>query len=185
MKDSSKLKAQSRKLLSAFSVQLSALLLFVACSHNPPEVAAAPDDTPAPPPISTSLTTSAAAGNWRMNASMQSNRRSGVRRSQGALQLSGTPTAAPLPGAGPGTQFNATVNLSGYTVAPRGRAGQAGAWWPIGGDSVVVEFASANAGEIQLRGAMRGRTIQGEVWFLSGSTGATFQMGTFTAAKVR
>ncbi|MFI5280933.1 MAG: hypothetical protein ACHQU1_10575 [Gemmatimonadales bacterium] len=120
-----------------------------------------------------------------MNAAVQSNRRGGVRRSQGSLQLSATPTAAPLPGSGSGTQFNATVALSGYTVAPRGRTGQAGAWWPIGGDSVVVEFASANSGEIQLRGAMRGRTIQGEVWFLSGSSGATFQMGTFTANKSR
>src|SRR5258708_1588228 len=116
---------------------------------------------------------------------MKSNRQGGARRAQGALQLSATTTAAPLPGAGPGTQFNATVMLSGYTVAPRGRTGQAGAWWPIGGDSVVVEFASANAGEIQLRGAMRGRTIQGELWFLSGSTGATFQMGTFAAQQAR
>jgi hypothetical protein len=121
-----------------------------------------------------------------MSAAMQSSRRGGsVRRSQGTLQLTGTPAAAPLPGSGPGAQFNASVMLSGYTVAPRGRAGQAGAWWPIGGDSVVVEFTSANAGEIQLRGAMHGRTIQGEVWFLSGATGATFQMGTFTATKSR
>lgn len=170
----------------AFSFQLSALLLFfAACSHNPPQVAAVPDDSPAPAAIATSLTPSAASGAWRVNASVQSSRRGGVRRAQGSLQLSGTSTAAPLPGSGPGTQFNATIALSGYTTAPRGRAGQSGAWWPIGGDSVVVEFASANAGEIQLRGAMRGRTIQGEVWFLSAATGATFQMGTFTAAKGR
>jgi hypothetical protein len=163
--------------------RLSALLLFAACSHNPPEVAAAPDDSPAPVAIATSLTPSAASGTWRVNASVQSRGRGGVRRAQGSLQLSATSTAAPLPGSGPATQFNATVALSGYSAAPRGRTGQAGAWWPIGGDSVVVEFASANAGEIQLRGAMRGRTIQGEVWFLSGATGATFQMGTFTASK--
>jgi hypothetical protein len=173
MNSSSKLKA---------GFQLSALLL-VACSHNPPQVAAVPDDSPAPVAIATSLTPSAASGNWRVNASVQSRARAGVRRTQGTLQLSATATAAPLPGSGPGTQFNATVALSGYSAAPRGRSGQAGAWWPIGGDSVVVEFASANAGEIQLRGAMRGRTIQGEVWFLSGATGATFQMGTFTASK--
>jgi hypothetical protein len=170
---------------SAFNFRLLTPLLILGCSHKPPEVAPAPDDSPAPAPISTSLTPSAASGVWRMNAAVQSNRRGGVRRSQGSLQLSATPTAAPLPGSGPGTQFNATVTLSGYTVAPRGRTGQAGAWWPIGGDSVVVEFASANSGEIQLRGAMRNRTIQGEVWFLSGSSGATFQMGTFTAAKTR
>ncbi|MFI5206609.1 MAG: hypothetical protein ACHQX4_01205 [Gemmatimonadales bacterium] len=144
------------------------------------------DETPAPAPIATSLTPSAASGAWRMNAAVQSSRRGGsVRRSQGSLQLSATAIAAPLPGSAPGTQFNATVMLSGYTVAPRGRAGQAGAWWPIGGDSVVVEFASANSGEIQLRGALRGRTMQGEIWFLSGATGATFQMGTFTATKSR
>ncbi len=116
---------------------------------------------------------------------MQSSRRGGTRRSQGSIQLSATPAAAPLPGSAPATQFNATVALSGYTTAPRGRTSQAGAWWPIGGDSVVVEFASANAGEIQLRGALRGRAIQGEIWFLSGATGATFQMGTFTATKGR
>jgi hypothetical protein len=162
-----------------------AVLLIVACSHNPPESTPAPDESPAPAPIATALTPSAASGTWRVNAAMQASRRGGTRRAQGNLQLSATPTAAPLPGSGPGTQFNATVALSGYTTAPRGRTGQAGAWWPIGGDSVVVEFATANAGEIQFRGAMRGRTIQGEVWFLSGSTGATFQMGTFTATKGR
>ena len=162
-----------------------ALLLILGCSHTPPAVTPAPDESPPPPPIATSLTPSAASGNWRMNATVQSSRRGGVRRSQGSLQLSATATAAPLPGSGPGAQFNATVALSGYTTAPRGRAGQAGAWWPIGGDSVVVEFASANSGEIQLRGALRGRTMQGEIWFLSGATGATFQMGTFTATKSR
>jgi hypothetical protein len=167
--------------------RLLTLLFFVACSHSPPESAPAPaaDESPAPVPIGASLTPGAASGAWRLNAAVQSSRRGGTRRSQGSIQLSATPTAAPLPGSAPATQFNATVALSGYTTAPRGRTGQAGAWWPIGGDSVVVEFASANSGEIQLRGALRGRTIQGEIWFLSGATGATFQMGTFTATKGR
>jgi hypothetical protein len=171
--------------MRAAPARIGALLLVVACSHNPPELTPAPDETPAPVPIATTLTPSAASGNWRVNATVQTSRRGGVRRAQGALQLSATTSAAPLPGSGPATQFNATVALAGYTTAPRGRTGQAGAWWPIGGDSVVVEFASASAGEIQLRGAMRGRTLQGEVWFLSGATGATFQMGTFTATKSR
>lgn len=175
---------RSRGAFSAFSVQLL-VSLAIACHRGAPETVATPEaGPPQPAPIAMALTPAAAAGSYRLRANIQSSRRTSQSGQGGTIQLSGTPTAAPVQGA-TGTQFNAIVALAGYTRAARGRSGQAAAWWPIGGDSVVVQFTSSGSGEIQLRGAFHGRAIQGEVWFLSTSTDATFQMGTFIATKGR
>jgi hypothetical protein len=127
----------------------------------------------------------AAVGAWQINAHIASARRSARATQAGIVQLSTQPTAAPMMGAPPLSQFNATIALAGYTRPPRGRRVQAAAWWPVPGDSIVVQFAFQNTDQIQLRGALQGTQIQGEVWYLSLTTGATFQMGTFTATKGR
>jgi hypothetical protein len=165
-----------------------AMLAFAACSHPAPEPAPAPApappaETPAPPAIAPTLTTGAASGSYRMNAHIQGSRRGSRSAQNGMFQLSGQPAAAMMMG-GPGAQFGAVVALPGYTRAPRGRSGQVAAWWPIGGDSIVVQFATNDA-QVQLRGALQGGRVQGEVWFLSLESGSTFQMGTFTAIKGR
>ena len=83
-----------------------------------------------------------ATGSYRVSANIQSSsapRRSPRSARPGLILLSNEPAAVPMTG-GSGAQFNATVTLPGYTHAPPGRTGQAAAWWPIGGDSVVVQF---------------------------------------------
>ncbi len=106
------------------------------------------------------------------------------RRSRGtaSVWLTGTPTAAPTPGA-PAASFTASVAMPGYSRAPRGRSTQAAAWWPVAGDSVVVQFTGQQESLIQLRGVVEGRVLRGEIWFTSGSTGSSFQLGTFTSTR--
>lgn len=102
------------------------------------------------------------------------------------LRLEATPLAAPLAGVQAVTQFSANIAIAGYTRAPRGRTGQVAAWWPVPGDSIVIQFPSARGnGSVQLRGARRGPALSGEIWFISEATGATFQLGTFAASKTR
>jgi hypothetical protein len=47
---------------------------------------------------------------------------------------------------------------------------------------VVVQFTSARQQVIQLRGAVVGRELRGEIWFVSAS-GSALQLGTFTAGR--
>lgn len=83
-------------------------------------------------------------------------------------------------------QLAATVALPGYTVSPRGRLAQAASWWPVGGDSLVVFFTQPQrAAAISLRGVLRGDSLSGDVWYTSTSSGAEFQLGTFTAVRRR
>jgi hypothetical protein len=164
-----------------------ALLVAVACSSAPaPEPAPAP--APAPdvvtPPAAV-LAPATAAGSYRLRTAIQ---RQGGRQQGGRgpaeapLVLTTTPAAAPQMGA-PATTFNATVQVPGYTRAPRGRSGQAAGWWPIPGDSVVVQFAVQQGDLMQLRGKFEAGALRGEVWYLSMGSGASFQLGTFSAAK--
>jgi hypothetical protein len=100
------------------------------------------------------------------------------------LELIYRPVAAPDATAASGTQLSATLNLPGYTRAPRGRTGQAAVWWPLPGDSVIVHFQPPQGtGLVDMRGALRGDTLSGDVWYTSLGTGASFQMGTFRAIK--
>lgn len=120
-------------------------------------------------------------GRQGAEAGQRGQRRGAARSDAAQLRLDATPTAAPE-GGGPGSQFNAGVQLPGYTRAPRGRSAQAATWWPIPGDSVVVQFTTPRRQVLQLRGALRAREISGDIWFVSGS-GASLQLGTFTAAR--
>jgi hypothetical protein len=84
-----------------------------------------------------------------------------------------------------GPQHLATITMPGYTRAPhRGRGGQAASWWPVAGDSVVVEFSQGPRSRIQLRGQLQGTSLHGDIWFVS-SDGSSFQLGTFSGAKNR
>ncbi|MBI1723313.1 MAG: hypothetical protein HYR48_05335 [Gemmatimonadetes bacterium] len=118
-------------------------------------------------------------------------RRQGQRRRAAAgegtaLRLEAIPLAAPLPGVPSASQFAATIAMAGYTRAPRGRVGQAAAWWPIPGDSLVIQFQSARGNAvIQLRGARQGPALRGDIWYISEPTGTSFQLGTFTATRTR
>jgi len=163
--------------------------VLAACSSSP-----APESVPAPVLTSAEsaavrapmLAPSAVSGSYRLRADIQ--RQGGQPPHHGRtpaetpLSLSSTPSAAPQMGA-PATSFNATVQIPGYTRQPRGRSGQAAAWWPIPGDSVVVQFARQNGDYVQLRGKKDGTALRGEIWYLAMQSGATFQLGTFSAAR--
>jgi hypothetical protein len=163
-------------------------LLVAACSSSPaPEAAPAPAPAPevaAPPPAAV-MAPARAAGSYRLRTEIQrqgGQQRRGRTPAETPLVLTSTPAAAPQMGA-TGTTFNATVQIPGYTRAPRGRTGQAAGWWPIPGDSVVVQFAAQGGDLMQLRGKLEGTALRGEVWYLSMGTGATFQLGTFGATR--
>lgn len=165
----------------------AALLLLAACSRNtPPELVDA-----APPPPPTTTTPNSVSGAYRLRIEIQSGNRPPAqqrnprRAAPATMVLESQAAAVPVAGAPSGAQFNATVQVPGYTRAPRGRTGQAAAWWPLGADSVVVQFSQGARGEIQLRGSLRGSALSGEIWYLSAETGSSFQLGTFSGTKVR
>lgn len=85
----------------------------------------------------------------------------------------------------PASTFSATVAIPGYSSAPPGRAGQIAAWWPIPGDSVVIQFESRRQAQVQLRGQLAGNALRGEIWYVSVETGESFQLGTFFAMRQR
>lgn len=168
---------------------VGALILLAACSHAAAPAPPAPE--PAPPPSAT-FTPSAANGSYVLRTVIQGQRgaqrpapRRGAAAREGAnLRLEATRLAAPLTGVEATTQFAATITIAGYTRAPRGRTGQAAAWWPIPGDSLVIQFPAARGNaSIQLRGARQGQALSGDIWYIPTATGTTFQLGTFTARR--
>jgi len=171
--------------LSAVSCQL---LATAACHHAaaPPSVVFDPGS---PPPPTEMVAVNTVTGTWRLRTEIQTGNRPAPRARRPAVsQIVLTSEAATTPGMGapPGAQRNARVAMPGYSArAPRGQTGQAGTWWPIPGDSVVVQFSQGRRGQIQLRGKLDDGALQGEVWYLSIESGATFQMGTFSANKQR
>lgn len=159
-------------------------LVVAACSHAPPP----PPVRPAEPVVAPH----AATGTYDLTTTLPSRQPSPTSRGRGraapvvtpTLDLVYRPVAAPDATAGSNTQFAATLNLPGYTRAPRGRTGQAVVWWPLPGDSVIVHFQPPQAtGLVDLRGALRADTLSGDVWYTSPGTGASFQMGKFRAVK--
>lgn len=163
-----------------------AALLAAACAHAPPP--------PAAPPAAPVVAPHAATGTYDLTTTLPSRQPPQTSRPRGrsrpapapapALELTYRPVAAPDATASSSTQLAATINLPGYTRAPRGRTGQAAVWWPLPGDSVIVHFQPPQgAGLVDLRGTLRGDTLSGDVWYTSPGTGAAFQMGTFRAVK--
>ena len=176
---------RTAKLRHAGGVALAALVA-AACSSAPPP----PPVRPAEPVVAPH----AASGTYDLTTTLPSRRPLQTARQQGrgraapvvtpTLDLVYRPVAAPDATAGSNTQFAATLNLPGYTRAPRGRTGQAVVWWPLPGDSVIVHFQPPQGtGLVDLRGALRADTLSGDVWYTSVGTGAAFQMGKFTAVK--
>jgi hypothetical protein len=161
------------------------------CARSAPDVAPVPAAVPAAPTVAPN----AAAGTYDLTTTLARpqpappprGRTRPAPRPAASLQLAYRPLAAPDATAPSGTQLAATVNLPGYTRAPRGRPGQAASWWPLPGDSVIVHFQppQRQSGAIDLRGVLRGDTLSGEIWYTSLETGNVFQMGTFTAIKRR
>ena len=131
----------------------------------------------------------AVAGAYQLRVEIQSGNRPQPRNPravQPSMTLLRTVASANQMG-GPTQQFNATITIPGYTRPPRRGTAQAATWWQLGGDSVVVQFTQGeqSRGEMQLRGALRGSAIRGEIWYLSNETGSTFQLGTFSGTKRR
>jgi hypothetical protein len=175
------------KIRHSASAALAALVAS-ACSHAPPS------QPPPVPPAASVVAPHATTGTYDLTTTLPSRRptqtsrpRGGTRPAPGTtptLELVYRPLAAPDATAPSSTQLSATINLPGYTRAPRGRTGQAAAWWPLPGDSVIVHFQPPQGkGTIDLRGALQGDTLSGDVWYTSLGTGAAFQMGTFRAIK--
>lgn len=165
-----------------------ALLLVAACGKKDPTTETFPVPTDTTPPTAASRVTPRAVGGTYQGDVVISNPagrergRSG-RNARTQIRLETTPSAVPEAG-GSATQYNATITLPGYTRSPRGRTGQAGSWWPTTLDSIVVQFTGQQRNSIQMRGALTGSRLSGEIWFISTETGSSFQLGTFNAAKV-
>jgi hypothetical protein len=169
--------------------------LLAGCARNNPEPAAV---APAPPPAAPTVAPHAASGNYNLTTTLKRTqpaptpqRTARSRRAARpapeptpSLQLDYQPLAAPDATAASSTQLAATVSVPGYTEAPRGRPGQAASWWPVPGDSVIVHWQTPRpGGAIDLRGALKGDTLSGEIWYTSLETGSAFQLGSFTAVK--
>ena len=161
-----------------------AVLFLAACSHTPPP----PPVMPAAPVVAPHVAT----GTYDLTTTLPTHQPPPPSRSRGRtasaaapmLELAYRAVAAPDATAVSTTQLAATINLPGFTRAPRGRTGQAAVWWPLPGDSVVVHFQPPQgSGLVDLRGTFRGDTLSGDVWYTSVGTGNTFQMGTFRAIK--
>ena len=174
---------KARRLISlAFSASL------VGCSHPAPQTAPVPE--PVPVPVVTPapmLAPATAAGAYQLHVEIQSGNRPPARNRrdvQPSMTLLRSPATTRTMG-GPETQLGATITIPGYTRPVRRGQAQPAAWWPAGGDSLVVQFAQGqqSRGEVQLRGALHGASVQGEIWYVSSETGNTFQLGTFSATK--
>lgn len=164
---------------------IAAALLVAACSHSN----AAPPAEPVPASAQAAIVAgSAVSGTYRLQPDIQSGNRPQPRARnapQPSLVLaSDSATVKSANATAP--QRAATILLPGYSRPPRrGRAaGQAASWWPVGSDSVVVEFSQGPRSRIQLRGAAHSGSLRGDIWFIS-TEGSSFQLGTFTATKSR
>ena len=167
--------------------------LGTGCAHAPPPeppVAAAP--APAVNPSARVVSSRRAAGSYALTTDLKTSpappRTGGGRRPPPApvanLRLDARTVATPDATASSSTQLAATVNIPGYTRAPSGRAGQAASWWTLPGDSLVVHFQTPRGdGQMDLRGALQGDTLAGEIWYTSRSSGDVFQLGRFRAVK--
>jgi hypothetical protein len=178
---------------------MAVLLCFGGCivaacgSKTPIQSAPEPASVPAPAPAAPAATVIAPTtltGTWSLNVAIQSGNRppQRTRRDPQASMTLTTRRAATAMQGGPAQQYEATITLPGYSrPARRGRAGQAAAWWLIPGDSMVVQFTQGqqSRGEVQLRAALQGTAMRGEVWYVALASGSNFQLGTFSGTKNR
>jgi hypothetical protein len=177
------------------ALALALLIGAASCSHHQPVPEPVPEPAPAPVAVSAPpLAPAQAAGTYDLTVTIEGRaqpatpaRRPARGRAAAAgptLQLVAR-TAAALESTAPSaTQFTAAVALPGYTMPPRGRTTQAASWWPTGGDSVQVYWLTPRSAAISLRGALRGDTLSGDVWY-TGEGGSEFQLGRFTAVRRR
>jgi len=177
------------------AVAAALVLAILSCSHPQP----APEPVPEPARALTAavapLAPARAAGLYDLQVQIQGRTQQAApprRAARGraaatgpTLQLLATTAAALEPTAPSMTQFAAAVALPGYSMAPRGRTTQAAAWWPAGGDSVTVYWVTPRGVALSLRGALRGDTLSGDVWYTSMESGTEFQLGRFTAVRRR
>lgn len=171
-------------------------VLAAGCAHpasEPAPVAVAPAANPSAPVLSSRR----ASGSYALTTDLKLSQQSAAPASRPAgggrrpppapvasLRLDARTVATPDATATSSTQLAATVNIPGYTRAPAGRAGQAASWWPVPGDSLVVHFRTPRGdGRMDMRGALRGDTLSGEIWYTSATSGNVFQLGTFRAVK--
>jgi len=175
------------------------LAVLAACSGNRPAPSPEPAPAPvvAPVPAAAPMAPARAAGTYALQAVIQGRTipapaaaarpraRAAATPPAATLVLAARPPAALESTAPSTTQFAATVALPGYTMAPRGRMAQSGAWWPTVGDSVVVYWVTPRNAGIALKGTLRGDTLSGDVWYTSLESGSEFQLGTFTAVRRR
>ena len=176
---------------------LMAVVLAGACSRSQPIPEPVPEPVAAPtaasrPPMAPTL----AAGTYTLQAVVQGRqipgpppqaRARGRQAAPPSASLVLVARASPAPnGLAPSAaQLTATVALPGYTMAPRGRTAQTATWWPTGGDSLTVFWMTPRNATVALKGALRGDTLSGDVWYTSLESGAEFQLGTFSAVRRR
>ncbi|OYV66696.1 MAG: hypothetical protein B7Z72_10885, partial [Gemmatimonadetes bacterium 21-71-4] len=129
---------------------------FAGCAHPP---GPAPENVaPAANPAAPVVGPRRATGWYDLTTTLPVTRRASPptgrsRHAAATLRLEYQLLAAPDATAASSTQLAAAVSIPGYTRAPRGRAAQAAAWWPLPGDSVVVHFRTPRAdGVMELRG---------------------------------
>lgn len=188
MKKRSSAEALTRNYLMALW-PLSALAFFSACSSRAPEAASAPEPVVIPV-ASVSTIHRAAIGSYALRVEIESGNRPPQARGrrtgqQGSVALTAD-TARVIQAGGPTKQYHAAITLPGYSrPSRRGQAGQFASWWRAEGDSVVVMFSHGGRGQVQLRGALQGTTLRGDIWYVSEGTGSTYQLGTFTGTKAR
>ena len=172
------------------------VLAVLSCSRPQPAPAPVPEPAPAPAAApGAPLAPARAAGLYDLQVQIQGRtqpatppRRPARGRAAAAgptLQLLATTAAALEPTAPSMTQFTAAVALPGYSMPARGRTTQAASWWPTGGDSVMVYWVTPRGVALSLRGALRGDTLSGDVWYTSMESGTEFQLGRFTAVRRR
>jgi hypothetical protein len=170
------------------------VLAVLSCSRPQPVPEPVPEPAPAAVALAAPLAPARAAGLYDLQVQIQGRtqpaappRRAARGRAAAGptLQLLATTAAALEPTAPSMTQFTAAVALPGYSMPARGRTTQAASWWPTGGDSVVVYWVTPRSAAIALRGALRGDTLSGDVWYTSMESGTEFQLGRFTAVRRR
>jgi hypothetical protein len=166
-------------------VGIAAAVAIAACAKPAPPAAPAPE-----PPVAElgrAPDVRAVAGRYALTTETQrgtpGRRSTRPGRGQTPLRLDTVAAVNAEAVAGVARQYLATVTVPGYSAGSRGVPRSS--WYPIAGDSVVIQAVGAQGNRIQLRGALASGVIRGEVWITTASSGSTYQIGTFTATRTR